>query len=277
MNSIDGNILYQAIDPLTKTVSPDFYKQFENLGEDVLNLFIELKTAMTSNFTRRDQNVVNFIIKLDKELPNLPTPVQDWFKKFYKNRISQEIKSKILEQGQLKSIDKTFSFDSMNGVVNSLNWFTPNSLPPISPLLQSVPCGLGALPKNINSAALALFAQKKAKTEIAKRRATDAVIPKIAVPTASHGQPMVGDYEHPKRMGEIATEYMEKIQKLLGENAKYVMDNFKFKPASNNLQTGAPSIKIPTKIGDKIVNTGIFGQTKKTLLSGNPFLPKTKL
>jgi hypothetical protein len=276
MNTIDGNILYQAIDPLTKTVSPDFYKQFENLEENTLNLFIELKTVMTSNFTRRDSNVANFIRKLDGELPNLPTPIQDWFKKFYKNRISSEIKTLIIDQGPLKSIDKNFSFDSMNGVVNSLNWFTPNSVPPISPLQQSVPCGLGVLPKNVNSGALALFAQKKVKTEIAKKRAMDAVIPKLAAPNVAHGQPLVGDYLHPKRMGEIATEYMEKIQGFLGENSKYAMDNFKFKPASNNLQTGAPSIKIPTKIGDKVVNTSLYGQTKKSLISGNPFLPKKK-
>mgnify|MGYP007004040756 FL=1 len=63
MNTIDGNILYQAIDPLTKTVSPTFYQQFESVGEEVLNLFIELKTAMTSNFTRRNENIVNFFKK----------------------------------------------------------------------------------------------------------------------------------------------------------------------------------------------------------------------
>jgi hypothetical protein len=276
MNSIDGNILYQTIDPLTKTVSPEFYKQFENIGEESLNFFIELKTVMTSNFTRRNQNVANFLRKLDSELTNLPTPIQDWFKKFYKNRISNEIKTLVLEQGPLKSLDKKYSFDSMNRLVDALNWFTPNTVPPCDTLNQKVPCGLGGVPKNVNSADLAMYASKMTKIKICKDRALGAVIPKIATPNVSHGQPLVGDYEFPKRMGKIASEYMGKIQKLLGDNAKYVMDNFKFKPAANNVQTGAPNIKIPTKANGKVVNSSVFGPTIKTPIVGNPFLPKQR-
>ena len=69
---------------------------------------------------------------------------------------------------------------------------------------------------------------------------------------------------------------MGKLQKLMGDNAKYVMDNFKFKPSSNNIQTGSPNIKIPTQVGDKIVNTTIFGQTQKQLIAGNPFIPSKR-
>ena len=276
MNTIDGNILYQAIDPLTKTVSPTFYQQFESVGEEVLNLFIELKTAMTSNFTRRNENIVNFFRKLDGQLPTLPTPFQNWFKKFYKNRLSPEVKALVLEQGPLKSLDKNFAFDSMAGVADALNWYTPNSLPPCNTFGQKVPC-IGSVPKNVNSSDLALYAAKMTKIRICKDRAVSAVIPKIATPDKAHGQPLVGDYEFPKRMAKVATEYMGKIQKLLGDNSKYVMDNFKFKPASNNLQTGAPNIKIPTQVGNKVVNTTIFGQTEKQLIAGNPFLPKKTL
>jgi len=274
MNTIDGNILYQAIDPLTKTVSPEFYKQFESVGEETLNLIIELKTVMTSNITRRNENIANFFRKLDGQLPSLPTPFQTWFKKFYKNRLSSEAKALVLEQGPLKSLDKNYAFDCMNGVVNALNWYTPNSLPPVGTLNQKVPCNMGTLPKNVNSADLALYASKMARIRICKDRSIGPVIPKVAAPTASHGQPLVGDYEFPKRMGKIATEYMSKVQKLMGDNAKYVMDNFRFKPATNNVQTGAPSIKIPTKVGDSVVNSTLYGPTVKNPIAGNPFLPK---
>ena len=276
INSIDGNILYQAIDPLTKTVSPEFYKQFESVGEEVLNLFIELKTAMTSNFTRRNENIVNFFRKLDSQLSTLPTPFQNWFKKFYKNRLSPEVKALILEQGPLKSLDKNFAFDCMNRVADALNWYTPNSIPPCNTFGQKVPYNMGTVPKNVNSSDLAMYAAKMMKIRICKDRAISAVIPKIATPDKAHGQPLVGDYEFPKRMAKVATEYMGKIQKLMGDNAKYVMDNFKFKPASNNIQTGAPNIKIPTQVGDKVVNTTIFGQTEKQLIAGNPFIPSRK-
>jgi hypothetical protein len=274
MNTIDGNILYQAIDPLTKTVSPEFYKQFESVGEETLNLIIELKTVMTSNITRRNENIANFFRKLDGQLPSLPTTFQTWFKKFYKNRLSSEAKALVLEQGPLKSLDKNYAFDCMNGVVNALNWYTPNSLPPVGTLNQKVPCNMGTLPKNVNSADLALYASKMARIRICKDRSIGPVIPKVAAPTASHGQPLVGDYEFPKRMGKIATEYMSKVQKLMGDNAKYVMDNFRFKPATNNVQTGAPSIKIPTKVGDSVVNSTLYGPTVKNPIAGNPFLPK---
>jgi len=276
INSIDGNILYQAIDPLTKTVSPEFYKQFESVGEEVLNLFIELKTAMTSNFTRRNENIVNFFRKLDSQLSTLPTPFQNWFKKFYKNRLSPEVKALILEQGPLKSLDKNFAFDCMNRVADALNWYTPNSIPPCNTFGQKVPYNMGTVPKNVNSSDLAMYAAKMMKIRICKDRAISAVIPKIATPDKAHGQPLVGDYEFPKRMAKVATEYMGKIQKLMGDNAKYAMDNFKFKPASNNIQTGAPNIKIPTQVGDKVVNTTIFGQTEKQLIAGNPFIPSRK-
>jgi hypothetical protein len=274
MNSIDGNILYQSIDPLTKTVSPEFYQQFESIGQETLNLFIELKIVMTSNFTRRDENIVNFMLKLDSQLPNLPTPIQTWFKKFYKIRISNEIKGKVLEKGSLKSLDKTFSFDAMNRVVDVLNWFTPNTVTPYNALEQKVPCGMGTIPKITNSADTALYASKKMRLQVCKNRAVNALMPKIATPDKSHGQPNVGDYEHPKRMGKVATEYQTKIQQLLGVNAKYVMDNLNFKPSANNVQTGAPDIRIPTKIGDKTVNATIYGPVNKDLEAKNPFLPK---
>lgn len=274
MNSIDGNILYQSIDPLTKTISPEFYKQFENLGEETLNLFIELKTVMNSNFTRRDENVVNFIFKLDSKLPNLPTPIQTWFKKFYKIRISNEIKAKILEKSQLKSLDKNYSFDSLNKMVDALNWFNSSTVLPFNTLEQKIPSGMGNVPKNANSADTALFASKKIKLQVCKDRAINSLMSKISTPDKSHGQLNVGDYEHPKRMAKIATEYQAKIQKLLGVNAKYVMDNLKFKPSSNNVQTGAPDIRIPTKIGDKTVNSTIYGPINRELEAKNPFLPK---
>jgi len=276
MNSIDGNILYQAIDPLTKSVSPEFYKQFESVGEETLNLFIELKSVMTSNFTKRTENVANFLKKLDGQLPNLSTPMQSWFKKFYKNRISDDIKSTLLSGGPLKSLDKNYAFDTMNRLVDALNWFTPNTVPPCDSLNQKVPSGIGNIPKNVNSADLAMYVSKMTKIKICKDRSLGAVIPKIATPNGAHGQPLVGDYEHPKRMGKIASEYMGKIQKLLGDNSKFVMDNFKYKPAANNVQTGAPNIKIPTKIGDKVVNGTLYGPTTKSLIAGNPFLPKKR-
>ena len=276
MNSIDGNILYQTIEPLTKSVSPEFYKQFESVGEETLNLFIELKSVMTSNFTKRNENVSSFLRKLDDQLPNLSTPMQGWFKKFYKNRISPEIKSILLSSGPLKSLDKNYAFDTMNRLVDALNWFTPSTVPPCDSLNQKVPSGVGNIPKNINSADLSMFVSKMTKIKICKDRSLGAVIPKIATPNTAHGQPLVGDYEHPKRMGKIASEYMGKIQKLLGDNSKFVMDNFKYKPSSNNVQTGAPNIKIPTKIGDKVVNSTLFGPTTKSLIAGNPFLPKKR-
>lgn len=276
MNSIDGNILYQAIDPLTKTTSPTFYEQFANVGEEVLNYFIELKTVMTSNISRRNENIVNFFRKLDGELTTLPTPFQDWFKKFYKHKLSGEAKARIVESGPLKSLDKEFSFDSMNKLVDPLNWFTPSSLPPVGALDSKVPCGLGNVPKNLNSADLAMFAGKSAKLRICKERAMGAVIPKVADPNSTHGQPLVGDYEHPKRMAKIASEYNAKIQELLGVNAKYAMDNQRFKPSTNNVQTGAPNIKIPTTINGQKVNTNIYGKTVKNPIVGNPFIPKMK-
>lgn len=276
MNSIDGNILYQSIDPLTKTVSPTFYEQFGNVGEDVLNFFIELKTTMTSNISRRNDNIVNFFRKLDSQLTTLPTPFQDWFKKFYKHKLSPDAKARILEKGPLKSLDKEFSFDSMNKLADPLNWFTPSSLPPVGTLDQKVPCGMGSAPKNLNSADLGMFASKSAKIRICKDRAMGAVIPKVASPNATHGQPLVGDYEHPKRMAKVATEYNAKIQKILGDNAKYVMDNFRFKSSTNNVQTGAPNIKVPTLVNGKTVNSTVYGPTVKNPIVGNPFIPKMK-
>lgn len=273
MNGIDGNILYQSIDPLTKTVSPEFYKQFASVGEETLNLFIELKIAMTSNFTRKDDNMLLFLRKLDSQLPNLPTPIQTWFKKFYKIRVSNEVKARLLEKGQLKSLDKTFSFDAMNRVVDALNWFTPNTVTPYNALEQKVPCNMGTIPKGVNSADTALYVSKLTRLKVCKDRAINAAIPKVATPDKSHGQPLVGDYEFPKRVGKIATEYQAKIQQILGVNAKFVMDNFNFKPSSNNVQTGAPDIRVPTKIGDKTVNSTIFGPTITKLNVGNPFIP----
>ena len=163
MNGIDGNILYQSIDPLTKTVSPEFYKQFSSVGEETLNLFVELKTAMTSNFTKKNENIIIFLRKLDEQLPNLPSPIQTWFKKFYKIRMSNEIKAGLLSKGQLKSLDKNYSFDAMNRVVDALNWFTPNTVTPYNALEQKVPCNMGTLPKGVNSADTALYVSKLTK------------------------------------------------------------------------------------------------------------------
>jgi hypothetical protein len=82
--TIDGDLLYQAIDPLTKSIAPEFYQQFESVGEESIDLFIELKIVLTSNISRREENIINFFRKLDGSLTSLPTPIQNWFKKFYR-------------------------------------------------------------------------------------------------------------------------------------------------------------------------------------------------
>lgn len=275
INTIDGDLLYQAIDPLTKSIAPEFYKQFEGVGEESINLFIELKIVLTSNILRREDNIVNFFRKLDTKLPNLPTPIQNWFKRFYRIRIPAEIKGKILEKGELKSLDKVYR--SRMHLVDPLQWFNGNTVPPYDSLNQKIPVNMANITKNANSAAVANYAAKQKRLAFCKDRSKSACIKKISTPDKSHGDTgiPVGDYEHPKRMGKIATEYMTKIVEFLGPNAKAFMDNFNFKPSSNNVQTGAPNISIPTKIGNNSLNTTIYGSTIKTPQAINPFsLPK---
>jgi hypothetical protein len=275
INTIDGNILYQAIDPLTKSIAPEFYRQFQSLGEETINLFIELKIVLTSNISRREENIINFFRELDTKLPNLPTPIQNWFKKFYRIRIAPEIKGKILERGQLKSLDKVFR--SNMHLVDPLQWYNQNSVPSYDTLNQKIPINMANINKNVNSAAVANFAAKQKRLAFCKERAKSACIKKISTPDKSHGDTgvPVGDYNYPKRMGKIVTEYMSKIMGILGVNAKAYMENLNYKPSSNNLQTGAPSISIPTKVGNKLINTTVYGSSIKKPLPINPFpIPK---
>lgn len=275
INTIDGNLLYQAIDPLTKSIAPEFYKQFASLGEETIDLFIELKIVLTSNIVRREENIINFFRKLDSRLPSLPTPIQNWFKKFYRIRIAPEIKGKILEKGPLKSLDKVFR--SNMHLVDPLQWYNGSTVPPYDTLNQKIPVNMANINKNANSAAVANFAAKQKRLAFCKDRAKSACIKKITTPDKSHGDVgiPVGDYEHPKRMGKIVTEYMSKIMEILGVNAKAYMENFNYKPSFNNLQTGAPTISIPTKVGNKTVNTTIYGSTVKKPQPINPFkIPK---
>jgi hypothetical protein len=275
INTIDGDLLYQAIDPLTKSIAPEFYKQFEGVGEESINLFIELKIVLTSNILKREDNIVNFFRKLDTKLPNLPTPIQNWFKRFYRIRIPAEIKGKILEKGELKSLDKVYR--SRMHLVDPLQWFNGNTVPPYDSLNQKVPINMANITKNANSAAVANYAANQKRMAFCKDRGRSACIKKISTPDKSHGDTgiPVGDYEHPKRMGEIATEYMSKIVEYLGVNAKSFLDNFNYKPSVNNVQTGAPNVSIPTKIGNSTVNTTIFGSTIKQPQAINPFsIPK---
>lgn len=276
MKSIDGDILYQSIDPLTKSVSPSFYEQFGNVGEETLNFFIELKTTMTSHISKRNENIVSFFRKLDSQLTTLPTPIQDWFKRFFKHKLSPEAKALILDKGPLKSLDKTFSFDSMNKLVDPLNWYTGNSLPPAGSMTSKVPCNMGTCPKGLNSADLSMFASKMAKIRVCKERAMGAVVPKLSSPEKTHGENLVGDYKFAERMAKIAAEYYKKILQLLGDNAQYVMDNFKFKSSTNNVQTGAPNIKVPAQANGKAINTNIYGTVTKPPTNSNPFIPKLK-
>lgn len=276
INTIDGNLLYQAIDPLTKSISPEFYNKFSNLGDDIINLFIELKVVLTSNIVKREENIVIFFKNLDKKLPDLPTPIQNWFKKFYRIRIPSEIKAKIVDSGGLKSLDKNYR--SRLHLIDPLQWYNNSTVPPYDTLNQKVPVNMGNISKNVNSVALANFATKQKRLSFCKDRCKNSAIKKITTPNKSHGDVgiPVGDYEHPKRMGKIAAEYMDKIMQILGPNAKSFMDNLNFKPSANNVQTGSPNITIPTILKNKIVNTTIFGSTIKKLSPFNPFLTLKK-
>jgi hypothetical protein len=131
---------------------------------------------------------------------------------------------------------------------------------------------------SIPSAAVANFAARQRRLSFCKERAKSACIKKISTPDKSHGDTgiPVGDYEHPKRMGKITTEYMSKIMDFLGVNAKAYMDNFNYKPSVNNVQTGSPNISIPTKVGGKTVNTTIYGSTIKKPQAINPFSTQKK-
>jgi hypothetical protein len=96
----------------------------------------------------------------------------------------------------------------------------------------------------------------------------------VATPDKPHAQPLVGDYEFPKRMGKIATEYYAKIMGFLGVNKKYAMENFNNNPALNNIQTGAPVIKVPSEINKNIVIGTVYGPPIKKAEAKNPFAPR---
>jgi hypothetical protein len=270
LNSIDGNILYQTVEPLTKKFSPSFLGIFNKLGGNNVDLFTELKTVLSSNFETKNEEISKFIKKLDAELPKLPTPVQTWFKKFYKTRISDQVKGMV---GELKSLDKTFSFDSLNNLMNSSNWHTSNSAPPVGSLDQKNATNMGTVPRHTNKGDLSLLAANTWKMNVCKERAKGALISKLGTPTKSHGQQNVGDYEFPKRIAKVATEYQAKIRNLAGVNGKYVFDNLDFVSNLKNLQTGSPVIKIPNIINGKNVISTVFGPTLKKIEAKNPFLP----
>jgi hypothetical protein len=142
---------------------------------------------------------------------------------------------------------------------------------------QKTPPNMGTVPKHANSQDVALLASNTWKINVCKERAKNALIKKLEVPTKSHGEQNVGDYEFPKRISKVATEYQAKIQELAGVNAKYVYDNLNFvSGAVKNVQTGAPIIKIPSVIGGKNIVSTIFGPTLKNLEAKNPFLPNFK-
>jgi hypothetical protein len=186
-----------------------------------------------------------------------------------------EVKGEILADGPLKSLDKKYSFDSLNTSMDVTSFYTPNTVPPYDTLNQKIPCDAAIIPKkSANSADTALCLSKMTKIKIYKDRALNPAITKIASPDKSHGQIAVGDYLLPQRKSSKLTEYMSKIQNFLGRNAKYVMDNINFKPSSNNVQTGAPNINIPNKVGGKVVASTIYGYTVKQLEAKNPFLPR---
>lgn len=275
LSSIDGNILYQTIEPLSKKLAPGFSNLFTRIGGSSTDLFSELKRVLGSNFEKKDENIANFIKKLDAQLPSLPVPVQTWYKKFYKTRISEKVKGMV---GELKSLDKEFSFDSLNNLMNSKNWITSNSTLPVGSSIREAPVNMGCIPKNANSSDTSLLAINSWKINVCKERAKNAIVKKVQVPTKTHGEQNVGDYEFPKRISKVASEYQSKILELAGVNAKYIKDNLNYVSGIlKNVQTGSPIIKVPNIINGKNIISTVFGPTLKKLEAKNPFLPNMDL
>ena len=272
MKTIDGDLLFQAIDPVTKKISPKFYEQFKDVGQETIDLMIELKKAIQTRFTQKPNEIKSFIRKLDAKMPNLPSPIQTWFRKAYKTKIPDKYKI-----SGLQTLDKALAFDSLMEMINPLQWFRESTIPPYLDMDHKIPVSL-PLPKNLLEYAYSEFAQKQKQLAIYMNRAKLSVIDKVSKPTKSQGQILVGDYEHPKRIAQAASGYSAEVIKFLGVNAKYVLDNFSYDPANNNLQINIPTFKIPMKIetplGSIDVSAAVFGFVNKTLEAVNPFIPK---
>lgn len=272
MKTIDGDLLFQAIDPLTKKISPQFYQQFQNVGQETIDLMVELKKVIQARFSQKPTEIKKFIQKLDKAMPNLPTPIQTWFKKAYRTKIPDVYKTV-----ELKSLDKIFAFESLMELINPLQWYRESTIPPYLDMQHKIPVAL-PIPKNLLDYALTALSEKQKTLSIYKNRAKSGVIDKYSKPTKSQGQIMVGDYEHPKRIAEAASGYASKVIEFLGDNAKYVLDNFKYDPVNNNLQINIPKFKVPmtinTPLGSVDISATVFGFVNKTLEAVNPFKPK---
>jgi hypothetical protein len=274
INTIDADLLFQLLNSNTDT-SLFFYKNFENLGEETLNLFIELKEVLTSNVSSLDDNMIYYFRELDKKLYTLPTPIQNWFRRYYKNKIPFEVKQKI---GFLESLDK-WGYNSKLHLINPAQWYNDNTMLPVNILKQKIIPNMLKISKDTYSMAYANFARKQKRLAFCKERCRSVGIKKITTPTNSHGDVgfPVGDYEHPKRMAKIATEYMSKIIDILGRNAKSFFENLNFNPYSKNLQKGIPDINITEIIDGEIVQTNLSGDVKKSVKNNyNPFVIPTK-
>lgn len=272
MKTIDGDLLFQAIDPLTRKISPQFYQQFQNVGQETIDLMIELKKVIQSRFSQKPAQIKAFIQKLDAAMPNLPTPIQTWFRKAYRTKIPDQYKV-----SGLQTLDKLLSFDALMELINPLQWYRESTIPPYLDGSHKIPVAL-PVPKNLLDYALTALTTKQKLIGSYMSRAKLGVIDRVSKPTKSQGQIMVGDYEAPKRLADAAAGYAAKVVDFLGVNAKYVLDNFQYDPVNNNLQINIPTFKVPmtinTPLGNIDVSAAVFGFVNKTLEATNPFIPK---
>ena len=242
----------------------DFYQKASNFLGTIQGYSSELETAINFNKSKVQNDPItaqaDFFANLDNQMKSMqPQFASYWINAFNTSldQVRNEVRTKIGDG----TFFKPFS-DSIGSIARAENYFDDSTqlISDIQGSQMMTPLRYGSsLTNKIHPATLLLHGEMSKKTNLVFRKNLQNIQSKVSSSTKAHGDNLVPDTEHFKRMQGIVSTLNQKIQSEYKELYSVIDFYCKYNPraATNNLQY-VPNYNITVNVEGNPINQDIL-------------------
>lgn len=249
----------------------DFYQKASNFLSTIQNYTSELEASIKFNKSKVQNDPITSQADFFSDMDSKMKSMQPQFAAYWINAFNTSLDA-VRNEVRTKLGDGTFYrpfSDSIGSIARIENYFddTTQLVSDIQGSQMMTPLRYGSsLSNKIHPAMLLLHGEMSKKTNLVFRKNLQNIQPKVSSSTKAHGDNLVPDTEHFKRMKGIISQLTQKIQSEYKELYNVIDFYCKYNPraSANNIQY-VPNYNITVNVEGNPINQDIlFNQLQDT-------------
>ena len=258
----------KTIDPLLTNINlfykKDFYQRASNYLDTIESYQTELEEAIKYNKTKVANDVIkaqtDFFAELDNKMKSMPAQFNAyWINQF--NRALDEVRNQVLIKTNGGTFFKNFS-DCIGSLTKQENYYDDSTqlVSDISGENIMTPLRYGSsLTNKISPYVQLLHAETSKKVNLVFRKNIKNIQEKISTSTQPHGDNLVPDTEHFKRIQNIASSLNQKLRQQFKElyGVVELYSSYNPRSSSSNLQF-VPNVDISVDVEGTAINQDLL-------------------